>query len=188
MNLTPAEAEEALAAIQRMEQRTRRAIANGGITITMIVTGIIWLIGFTCTQFLPEISGYVWIGLSILGSVLATVLSIRRSNRIRSPATAPMVKRVSLFWVLLILYGIAAIAIARPSDGKQAAMFVILFVLLGHVAMGLVFSFSSVWWALPITALALAGYFLLPGIFYLWMAVLGGGGMIALALYIRSRW
>ena len=56
------------------------------------------------------------------------------------------------------------------------------------LAMGLLFSFSSVWWALPITALALAGYFLLPGIFYLWMAILGGGGMIALGLYIRFRW
>jgi hypothetical protein len=39
-----------------------------------------------------------------------------------------------------------------------------------------------------ITALALVGYFLLPGIFNLWMAILGGGGMIVLGLYIRSRW
>ena len=67
-------------------------------------------------------------------------------------------------------------------------MFIILFIMLGQLAMGLLFSFSSIWWALPITALALVGYFLLPGIFYLWMAILGGGGMIALGLYIRSRW
>ena len=67
-------------------------------------------------------------------------------------------------------------------------MFVILFIMLGQLAMGLLFSFSSVWWALPVTALALAGYFLMPDIFYLWVAILGGGGMIALGLYIRSRW
>jgi len=54
--------------------------------------------------------------------------------------------------------------------------------------MSLLLSFTSVWWGLAITALALIGYFLLPGIFYLWMAVLGGGGMIALGLYIRNRW
>jgi hypothetical protein len=36
--------------------------------------------------------------------------------------------------------------------------------------------------------LAPIGYFLLPGIFYAWMGVLGGGGMIALALYMRWRW
>ena len=54
--------------------------------------------------------------------------------------------------------------------------------------MGLLFSFSMVWWTLPITVLALVGYFLLPDFFYLWMSILGGGGMIALGLYIRFRW
>ena len=67
-------------------------------------------------------------------------------------------------------------------------MLVILFIMLGQLAMSLLFSLSAVWWVLPVTALALIGYLLLPDIFYLWMAVLGGGGMIALGLYIRSRW
>jgi hypothetical protein len=67
-------------------------------------------------------------------------------------------------------------------------MFIILFVMVGWVAMGLLLSFTSVQMGLVITALALIGYFLLPGIFYLWMAILGGGGMIALGFYIRSRW
>jgi hypothetical protein len=67
-------------------------------------------------------------------------------------------------------------------------MLVIIFTMIGQSAMGLLLSFSSTWWALPITALALAGYFLLPGLFYLWMGILGGGAMIALGLYIRMRW
>ena len=62
------------------------------------------------------------------------------------------------------------------------------FPLIGQLSMGMLISFSSVWWALPITALALVGYFLLPGLFYLWMGVLVGGGMIALGLYIHARW
>ena len=189
MNVSPYEAEEALAAIQTMAQKTRHSIASGGTYITLIVTGIIWLVGFICTQFLTgEIVGYIWTGLSILGSIVGILLGIRMGKRVRSPATAPTAKRVGLFWLLLVFYGIAAIAIARPTDGKQATMFVILFIMLGQLAMGLLFSFSSVWWALPITALALVGYFLLPGIFYLWMGILGGGGMISLGLYIRSRW
>lgn len=89
---------------------------------------------------------------------------------------------------LLIFFGIAVIAIAHPTDGKQVTMLVILFIMLGQMAMGLVFSFSSTWWTLPITALALAGYYFLPEFFYLWMALLGGGGMIALGLHIRYRW
>ena len=34
----------------------------------------------------------------------------------------------------------------------------------------------------------LVGYFLVPAWFYLWMALLGGGVMIVLGLYIRRRW
>lgn len=67
-------------------------------------------------------------------------------------------------------------------------MFIILFIMVGQLAMGQLLSFTSTWWALPITALALAGYFLLPDIFYLWMAILVGGGMIALGLYFPLRW
>lgn len=68
------------------------------------------------------------------------------------------------------------------------AMFIILFVMVGWMAMGLLFSFASIRWGLTITALALIGYFFLSDIFYLWMAILGGGGMIALGLHIRNRW
>ena len=135
-----------------------------------------------------QIVAYIWIGMSLLGSALSILLGIRMGQRVRSPSTAATAKRIGIFWLLLVLYGIAAIAIARPTDGKQVTMFIILFIMIGQLAMGLLLSFSSIWWALPITALALIGYFLLPGIFYLWMALLGGGGMIALGLYIRSRW
>ena len=189
MNISHDEAEEALAAIQKMMQKTRHSFASSGAYIFLILTGIIWLVGFLSTQFLSgEIVGYIWTGMSLLGIAVSILLGTRMGPRVRGPSAATSAKRAGIFWVLLILYGIAAIAVARPTDGKQVAMFVILFIMIGQLAMGLLISFSSVWWVLPITALALIGYFLLPGIFYLWMGVLGGGGMIALALYIRSRW
>jgi hypothetical protein len=189
MNISPIEAEEALAAIQTITQKTRHSIANSGIHISLIITGVVWLIGYICTQFLPgKIVLYIWIGLSILGSILGATLGSSIGRRVRSPSANAAAKRAILFWILLVFYGIAAIAVARPTDGKQITMFIILFIMVGQLAMGLLLSFASVWWALPITALALVGYFLLPGIFYLWMGILGGGGMIAFGLYIRSRW
>jgi len=123
-----------------------------------------------------------------MGAILSIVLGVRRGPRVRGPSVGVSAKRAGLFWLLLILYAIAVIAIVRPTGGKQVTMLIILFTMIGQLAMGLLLSFSAVWWALPITALALIGYFLLPGYFYLWMGVLGGGGMIALALYIRRRW
>ncbi len=189
MNISPNEAEEALAAIQKVMQKTRHSIAKSGAYIFLIVTGSVWLVGFLATQFLTgEIVAYIWLGASILGGALATVVGIRSGPRVRGSSMTVSARRAITFWLLLILYAVAAIAIAHPTDGKQVTMFIVLFIMIGQLSMGLLLSFSSVWWALPITALALIGYFLLPGIFYLWMGILVGGGMIILGLYIRFRW
>jgi hypothetical protein len=189
MNISPNEAEEALAAIQKMTQKTRHSIASSGAYIFLIVTGIVWLVGFLATQFLTgAIVAYIWIGVSVLGSALSILVGVRTSPRVRGPSTGAAAKRAILFWLFLVLFAVAAIAVARPTDGKQITMFIVLFIMIGQLAMGLLLSFSSTWWALPIAALALLGYFLLPDIFYLWMAILVGGGMIALGLYIRLRW
>ncbi len=189
MNISSTEAEETLAAIQTMAYKTRRSIASGGTSITLIVTGIVWLVGFLATQFLSgAIVPYIWVGMSILGSLVGVLLGSRLGKRVRSTSFNVTARRAITFWSLLILYGITIILLARPTDGKQATLFIILFIMIGQLSMGMLLSFSSVWWALLVSALALIGYFLLPGIFYLWMAILGGGGMIALGLYIRYKW
>jgi hypothetical protein len=189
MDITPNEAEEALEAIQIVMQKTRHSIASSGTYITLIVTGIVWLVGFVCTQFVPpEIVGYIWIGLSIFGSILGTVWGFRLGKRVHSPATAATAKRVGLYWLFLVFFCIATIVVAWPLEGKQVTVLIVLFAMIGHLAMGLLLSFAAVWWPLPITVLVLISYFLLPDLFYLWMGVLGGGGMIALGLYIRARW
>jgi len=189
MNISPNEAEETLAAIQTVMQKTRHSIASSGTYITLIVTGIVWLVGFVCTQFLSgDVIGYIWTGLSIFGCILGTVWGFRIGKRVRSPATAATAKRVGLYWLFLVFFCIVTIAVAWPLDGKQVTMLIVLFAMIGHLAMGLLLSFAAVWWPLPITALVLISYFLLPGFFYLWMGILGGGGMIALGLYIRLRW
>ncbi len=189
MNVSPTEAEEALAAIQVMMQKTRRFISGSGAYLFMIVWGVVWLLGFLNSQFLPaQTAGFVWMGLSILGGVISAIVGIRLNRGVRSSTSTTSGKRIALFWLLLFAYCVAAISVAWPADGKQLAMFIILFVMVGWIAMGLLLSFASTWTGLALTALALVGYFLLPGIFYLWMAILGGGGMIALGMYIRNRW
>jgi len=107
---------------------------------------------------------------------------------VHSPAMNATALRMALFWLFLIFFGGSAIAIAAPLDGRQVTALILLFALLGHLAMGLLLSFSSVWWPLPIAALVLICYFFLPAYFYLGMGLLGGGTMIALGLIIHFRW
>lgn len=189
MNITPTEAEEALAAIQAMMQKTRRVISSSGAYNFLILWGIIWLLGFLNSQFLPnKTASYVWMGLDILGGILSAAIGIRLNRGVRTSSPNISGKRIAFFWLLLLLYCVFAVAIAWPVDGKQLAMFIILFVTVGWIAMGLLLSFASAWWGLTLLGLSLIGYFLLPDIFYLWMAFLGGGGMIALGIYVRNRW
>ena len=189
MNISPTEAEEALAAIQTMMTKTRRAISSSGAYIFLIIWGIIWLLGFLGSQFLPPvITGYAWAVLDTLGAILSAAFGIRMGRGVRSASHGISGKRIGIFWLMNFLYCIAVVAVSWPTGGKQMAMYIILFVMIGWIAMSLLLSFASIWPGLIITGLALVGFFLLPGIFYLWMAVLGGGGMIALGLYIRSRW
>lgn len=189
MNISPNEAEEALQAIQTMMQKTRRAISSSGAYNFLILWGAIWLVGFLNSQFLPnKTSGYVWMGLDILGGLLSVVVAMRLNQGVRTSMPTTSGKRIAFFWLLLFFFCAAAIAVASPVDGKQLAMFIILFITVGWIAMGLLLSFASAWWGLGLLALSLVGYFLLPGIFYLWMAFLGGGGMIALGIFVRNRW
>jgi hypothetical protein len=188
MNISPNEAEEALAAIQTIAQKTRRMISQSGAYKFLIIWGTVWLLGFLSSHFLPNTASYVWMGLDILGGILSAVIGARMNRAVRSPSASISGKRIAWFWLLLFCYCGAAIGVAWPVDGRQLAMLIILFVIVGWLAMGLLLSFFSIWGGLAITGLALIGYFFLPEVFYLLMAILGGGGMIVLGLYIRGRW
>jgi hypothetical protein len=189
MNISTPEAEEALQIIQTMVRKTKRKIANSGAYNFLIVWGFVWFFGFMASHFISDKTiGYIWLSLDILGGLLSAIIGIRMSRNVRSPASLSSAKRITWFWLLLFLYCISLILVAEPVDGKQMAMIIILFVMIGWVAMAMLLAAASVWWGLAITLLALIGYFALPGIFYLWMAFLGGGGMVALGFYIRKKW
>src|SRR5512136_2432482 len=106
MNISPDEAEEALAAIQKVTQKTRRSIASSGTPIFLIITGAIWLVGFLATQFLTgEIVAYIWVGMSLLGVALAIPLGARLNRRVHAPSTATYAIRIGLFWLFLVFFG-----------------------------------------------------------------------------------
>jgi len=189
MNISPSEAEESLAAIHAMVHKTRRAISSSGAYQFLLIWGCVWLVGFLGSQFLPApIHGWLWLVVDAIGGALSAFVGVRMGRQVRSPTHSRIGKNIGIFWLLLIAYCAATIAVAWPIDGKQASMFIILIVMVGWAAMSLLYSFTSIWVSLAFTAISLAGYFLLPEYFYLWVGLLGGGGMIALGLYIRSRW
>jgi hypothetical protein len=189
MQITPNEAEESLAAISSMKKRMHHAVANGGTHYFLIVWGAIWFLGFLGSYFLAEkTAGYIWLTLNILGGLGSWGIGMLMSRRVRNASISATSGRIGLFWLTLFAYCALTICIAWPLDGRQAAMFTVIFAMLGWIAMGFLLSFSLIRLALFVTALAFGGYYLLPNYFYLCMALLGGGTMIGCGLYIRFRW
>lgn len=189
MDISPNEAEEALAAIQAMVRKTKRWISSSGAYTLLIVWGSVWLLGFLSNHFLDnEIAGRLWIGLDIAGGIISAVIGSRMNRRVRSASSLSSGKQIGWFWLFLFLACALAIALTRPEDGKQFAILIILFVMIGWMAMSLLLSLFSTSLGVAILALALIGYLFLGDYFFLWMGILGGGGMIASGFYIRNRW
>ena len=189
MNITPTEAEDALAAIQSMVHKTRRAISGSGAYAFMVIWGAVWLIGFLGNQFLPEEwIGWNWLIIDTLGGIASWVIGARMNRVLRSASSLTTGRRIGLFWLLVIVYAAIAIAVAWPVGTLEVAMYIVLFVMLGLLAMSLLLSLISLRPTLVITGVAVAAYFLLPAYFHLIMGILCGGGLIVFGLYIRNRW
>jgi hypothetical protein len=189
MLLTPDEAQESLAAVEAMMQKVRRSLAQGGAPYHLILWGGVWFFGFLGSHFFSErTAGLVWLGLDVIGALGSWTLGMMFKRRVRNAGAFVPARRMAMFWLTLFFYCMLVGWIARPLDGKQLAMLIVIFAMLGWTAMGFLMSLSLVKFALLVTAVAFAGYYLLPNCFYLWMALLGSGTMIGCGLSIRSRW
>ena len=58
----------------------------------------------------------------------------------------------------------------------------------GYVVLGLWIDTIFLWIGLGVSALAVIGYVATPDLFYVWMAVLGGGALFASGVRIQRTW
>ncbi len=186
--VSPAEAQEALDLIENTTQHMRRALAHGGMPYFLIIWGLVWTLGYGATYFLgadsPKV-GLVWLILTTLGTLGSFGVGAHLGRRVRSPRGL----RIGLYWLAWMLYAALIIHFAHPQSGDQLALLISLFAMMGYVSSGLLYrsGFLAIL-GLAVTALIVAGYLLVPSFFNLWMAVFGGGSLIAAGLYILRTW
>lgn len=189
MVVTRDDAQESLAVIEDIWRKVRRSLAQGDTPYHLLIWGSVWLLGFLGSHFFPgRTSGLAWLALDVLGGIGSAVVGTVKGRRVRQAHSPTSNRRIGLFWLSLFIYCGLAVWITAPLQGRQLSMLIVLFVMIGWIAMGFLLSIAAVRLALLITAIALAGYFLLPQYFYLWMAILGGGTMIGGGLYMLLNW
>ncbi len=186
--ITPEEAREALQLVEETTRHMRRTLAYGGAPYFMLVWGVVWLLGFGASYFLgPQSSAvkWVWAILDVLGFLATLVIGATMGRKVRSP----MGRRLGLAWLTWIVYGYLIVYFAHPQSGDQLSLLISLLVMMGYLTTALFYAsrfLAGV--ALSITALILLGYLVFPAIFNLWMAVWGGGSLIAAGIYILRAW
>lgn len=185
MNVSPEEAREALEAVRQVEERARRAIGLAGGGPILMIWGVVWLVGFLGSQLLPlPQAGWLWMGLDLAG--LAATLWV--VSRLQRRVIDPLGPRIGLLWLFLFGFGALWVWIAQPADGREIGLLVSTIAMFGYIVLGLWIDTIFLWIGLGVSALAVLGYVAAPDLFYVWMAVLGGGALFASGVRIQRDW
>jgi hypothetical protein len=180
MPLTRDEAASALRDITQTERRSGAAYGYQRGAPHLIVWGVVWAIGYSLNYFQPHWQ-FTWPVLTI-GGVIA---SFWMGAQARGDAAGGWKYFATL--IAIVLFVAALFSVLPPHTGAQVGAFFPLLVALFYALVGI--------WAdgqrlvvlsALIAALTLIGFFYLPAYFALWMAAVGGGGLILGGLWLRS--
>ncbi|NOX62154.1 MAG: hypothetical protein GXP42_09455 [Chloroflexi bacterium] len=184
MDISPTEAQQALDDIDKIMARTRRELANGSGPLQLVIWGLVWFVGFLGSYFLsgPK-SGFLWLLLLIAALISSIYLGYRDELRVRYGGLS---MRIASSWALLILFATLILWAATPKTAEQANLIFILIIMLGYGLLGIWTWRAMFWVGLVVSALAIIGYLFFFKHFFIWMAVLGGGALIASGIYIKK--
>ena len=187
--ISPEEARESLELVEATMRQMQRAVVHAGTPYFFLIWGVVWTLGFGSTQVLgPESSlvSVVWMVLDALGAIASFVVGWRVATRLRHPLYSPT---IGLFWLTWIAYAALIIYFAQPQSSDQLSLLISLFAMFGYVVTGIFLrSRFLIGLGVALTVVIIGGYLFFLAYYNLWMAVFGGGSLIAVGLYMRYAW
>lgn len=184
MSLTPNEAASALRDIEATGRRSGQAFGYRLSAPHLIIWGLVWVIGYGGTDLVPHLANALWPTVVILGTIASLVTGTllgRASKAGSSKDSWRYGLLVVVFWVFLI----ATYNLMHPGPREQGA-FVPLAIAAIYAGVGLWLGVRYVALGAAIAALTMFGFFEIQQHFNLWMAAVGGGGLIVAGLWMRS--
>ncbi|MBN1978256.1 MAG: hypothetical protein JW918_12740 [Anaerolineae bacterium] len=175
-----------LKAIRQIMDRTRQSTSgeSGWFSVT---GGMMWLVGFLGQQFLPEhLTGWVWLVGNTIGLLIIVWLWVRLTRT--GQTSSPVMRSIMLSWLALGVFVALFIWIFEVRTIIEILLLVLVTTAFGVIQVGLLFSYWPFSLAgLGITAAIVSAYLLTPDYFFLTAALLGGGLLIGIGLWmVRS--
>ena len=181
MPLSSDEAAETLRDIDRTERRSANAYGYRAGAPHLILWGVIWAIGYGINDFRPQWSA-AWIPLVIAGTIGSFWIGAHTR-----PENAKYDWRFTATLAAVIAFVSALFAIMPPHTDIQTAAFFPVLVSLFYMLMGIWTKGARIFvLGVAVGALTMVAYFKAPQQFSLWMAAVGGGGLILGGLWLRT--
>jgi hypothetical protein len=166
-----------LSSIRRIMDRTQQSLGGHGGWFVFIA-GVMWLVGFTGNQFLPEkYAGWTWAVVNTGGMIAMVWAGIRLKKT--SGISTPFWKPIFFYWLVMAVFAVLLGWLFDVKDSNQIGLLALFIAALGYVQIGLFFSSRLIGiTGVLIAVLAIGAFFLVPSYFALAMAILGGGLLI----------
>lgn len=183
--ISPEQAAAALAEVEAARATMRHAVRAHRGHLHLWIWGAAWIAmplaayfrGDQVTRYFP------WV--CFVGGVLSFVAGFTQSRQVRRPTNFRFIGVMIAIWVFGSL---APFVLHAPFDPRTIYVYCCLIAMQTYVVAGLWTDTYLLWVGLIVTALILTGVFFFPGIFWLWMAIFGGGTLVATGFYVRHFW
>ena len=204
MEISKEHAQDSLSQIENVAMQTRRRIAAGCTGPILTIWGTIWFVAYlgTYLSYFFEwqeyhlqmgsrigatfsIASLVWPVLIMVGVFASWFVCTRKS-----PIINIHNKRFGFTWLILFLYSNVWLVLLAPWNEYQIGAFAASLPMFAYIVMGLWMDRFLLWLGMVVTVLIIAGFFLFhfQPLFWLWVAVLGGGTLAGTGVYIQIRW
>ncbi len=185
MQLTPQEAATALAEVEDARVTMRRIIRAHRGHYHLWIWGATWVAMPLLAHFKGDYAARHFAWICLVAGLASGWVGFTQSAQIR------MASNFRFFGVLaaLVLFAVLfPFVLQARFDARTLYAYTCLVAMQAYVVAGLWTDSYLLWLGIAVTALILAGVFLFPGIFWVWMAVFGGGTLIASGFYVRHFW
>ncbi len=183
--LTSEQAGAVLADIEMARVTMRRVIRDHRGHYHLWIWGVAWVVMPLTAHFGGDNAARFFPFICAAGGLLSFITGFTQARQIRRPANGRFMAVMATVWVFAALY---PFVLRTPFDSRTLYAFLCLVAMQTYVIAGLWMDSYLLWLGIIVTVLVLAGVFLFPGIFWLWMAACGGGSLILSGFYVRHFW
>jgi hypothetical protein len=185
MNISQEDAETALKEIEGSRLAMRRAIRSHRGHLHLWLWGFIWIAMSALFWLDARRFQAVTLWICVAGVVGSFAIGILQNRQIRSPID----RRFAAVCAVLLLFGYAVwpVFFGGMASYKAAFGYCTLLWMQLYIVAGIWFDTYLLWVGLTVTALILAGFLLVPGIFWL-LTILCGAVLVGSGSYVRYFW